>query len=921
VDVNGTRYHLLLGRDDWARCTDEDGAALRLDGTGGGPLAWQAARSALSLASRLFQFPEPTRVTPLTPADRRGAARDRYGNWYWIDATRRAIRVRSVGSAAVTTFWPPPAGVVDEPAPGVFRPCVKEPVSSPLELAGLTVTDDHRLIVGVVAPASLLAFDLHGGGPPQRIGWPSKVTFAPFDLAPAPGGGVWVLDRVNARYWGLDRRLQMIRTGQAELVLEEEETNPFHACAGGEVRRIPARVFPAGVPLDPADGEPIAIEGLPDGTLLVLGRIAGSDASPIRRYRWNRPLGKAASTAALLAILDTEGGATAHLVGHDLAFVPGTNGSDDTLYVASDMGHQSYTFEVAATDDSLTLTPEPTYLPMRRFGGRAIVAAGGTAYYDFGEAWVPLVAQCRPRFEPEASLLTPTFDGREPGCTWHRLMLDGSIPPAATVQVWSRAADDPSTLATVPWQAEPGPYRRFDGAELPFQTTAGGPDDGTWELLFQRARGRYLQVRLTLAADGRSTPRLRALRTHYPRFSYLNHYLPGCFRADEESASFLDRFLANFEGILTAIEDRVASAQVLFDVRTAPAEALDWLAGWLGAVLDPTWDEPRRRLFLRHAVEFFRLRGTVEGLKIALRLAFDPCVDDSLFVDLPDRPDSIRIVEQYRTRRAVGPASINGTSAGGPTRATATGRWQPAQGGEVVNRAYRAQLVPEGTPGRDFAAFPIRPPAGLDPSAWAQFAQQALGFVPAATDADLGAWGDFLARRYPRVDSLNTAYGLAGAARYPSIEAVPLPATLPTGGAALRDWYQFETIVLAMQRLAHRFSVLLPAAPGVVADRAEMDRRRALAQRVVALNGPAHATFDVQFYWSAFRVGEARLGVDTLIDLGGRSPGLLGPMELGRGALAESYLAPEYPQDVVGRFVVGRDAPAESHARTVGPAL
>ena len=46
---------------------------------------------------------------------------------------------------------------------------------------------------------------------------------------------------------------------------------------------------------------------------------------------------------------------------------------------------------------------------------------------------------------------------------------------------------------------------------------------------------------------------------HDPRFSYLHNYLPVLYR-EQESAPLLDRYLANFEGLLTAVHLALSEA-------------------------------------------------------------------------------------------------------------------------------------------------------------------------------------------------------------------------------------------------------------------------------------------------------------------------------------------------------------------------
>ncbi|HYE15818.1 MAG TPA: hypothetical protein VD968_15345 [Pyrinomonadaceae bacterium] len=182
MDVNGTRFQLLLGRDDWRYCLDWQ---MRPLGQGWKPresgglagketgLDWDEKRSELTLHQRLAQFrAAPSDAAPTLKA-RRGAARDRYGNWYWISVSRVEILTSSSGRGRAAHFWSCGDAQKCEPewpaAGGGFLPCGAEPPAAPAELSGLAVTDDHYLVVGTLRPAGLLVFDLHAGGAPRRM--------------------------------------------------------------------------------------------------------------------------------------------------------------------------------------------------------------------------------------------------------------------------------------------------------------------------------------------------------------------------------------------------------------------------------------------------------------------------------------------------------------------------------------------------------------------------------------------------------------------------------------------------------------------------------------------------------------------------------------------------------------------------------
>ena len=133
-----------------------------------------------------------------------------------------------------------------------------------------------------------------------------------------------------------------------------------------------------------------------------------------------------------------------------------------------------------------------------------------------------------------------------------------------------------------------------------------------------------------LLRDGASAWRL-ALRDH----AIVVH------QPQATPADFTSRLLANFEGLLTPLEDRVAAAHLLTDPAVTADANLDWLAGWIGVAFDRALPASARRDWLRAAPELARWHGTRRGLRLALDVATGGAV----------RSGAVVVIEDFRLRR------------------------------------------------------------------------------------------------------------------------------------------------------------------------------------------------------------------------------------------------------------------------------
>lgn len=273
----------------------------------------------------------------------------------------------------------------------------------------------------------------------------------------------------------------------------------------------------------------------------------------------------------------------------------------------------------------------------------------------------------RPQYRSVAQVsLRKELDSGRPGNVWHRLYLEGCIPPGCRLTVYAKAYDGPEDREREDYLRQPEPLWSPLASELPFHAglvESRRGESGLFEILLQRPSGnvrqlagRYLRLRLRMEGDGRTTPAVHAMRVYAPRFSYQEAYLPALFRQEEQrlpgpegealpanGADLRERFLAAFEGMLTPIEGRIAANEVLIDPRATPREHLPWLAELLGLRLPAHWPTARARELVSNVGLLQRWRGTLRGVQLALDIATDGGVARGQVV----------AVENFRLRRTM----------------------------------------------------------------------------------------------------------------------------------------------------------------------------------------------------------------------------------------------------------------------------
>lgn len=271
----------------------------------------------------------------------------------------------------------------------------------------------------------------------------------------------------------------------------------------------------------------------------------------------------------------------------------------------------------------------------------------------------------QPRYHLEANaLLHQVLDSGNPNTLWHRVYLDACIPAGCSIRLSARIYDTPDQRSSAELIDQPSPVWNPLPSELAYQNAISGYEKnrrGLFEVLLQRQQGpmrrlsgRYLQLQVHFTGNGRITPALHAIRVYQPRFSYQEAYLPELYRQElsydpnnntgpANGADSRERLLANFEGILTPIEGRIAASEQLIHPDSSPQSNLAWLAKSLGLELQTHWPEARQRRLLKCAALIQQYKGTLAGVNLALDVATDDAV----------RRGEVVVIENFRLRRTM----------------------------------------------------------------------------------------------------------------------------------------------------------------------------------------------------------------------------------------------------------------------------
>jgi len=117
------------------------------------------------------------------------------------------------------------------------------------------------------------------------------------------------------------------------------------------------------------------------------------------------------------------------------------------------------------------------------------------------------------------------------------------------------------------------------------------------------------------------------------RESYIK-WLPAIYqRSDATGRNIVRDLLWIVQHLFGSIESQLDSVHLYFDSYETREDFLPWLAAWSAMILETDWPVNKKRRLIKKAMELYRWRGTVKGLKlfIALFTGFEPHIQENIW--------------------------------------------------------------------------------------------------------------------------------------------------------------------------------------------------------------------------------------------------------------------------------------------------
>lgn len=532
-------------------------------------------------------------------------------------------------------------------------------------------------VLYLALPGRVRLHCLRGRWPDAEVALPG---FEPWRLAAHPQGGVWVLERSTGQL----ARVQGLPLPQPAPQREDYDARVFRPTP--ENARAPQLLPVASAPWAPPS-RAVALASGPWGELAVLAWRGGPGGEG---QAWLYPFDAARGRySAPLHLLGAHHAYALAWVapGRVVLRVPGRRDAPAYALAAADAQRRvpalGEVYPLAADVPEAPFANGAVMPPCFPAGAQGVQPVHALSLHQWagqGEA-ANFALDAEGEGEGREGPAPHLIDSGDTRTVWHRLYAEASLPPGTGFVAWLAATDEPAPPAldaegawhahrfgepapgTEPpagpqaaWQREaselPAHAGLLAGERLPGRRGLFGVLVQTSQVRVRTLQGRYLWVRLALHGDGRATPEVAALRAWAGRVDWVQRHLPRLYRetlagaaasapGPATGADFLSRMVANFESVLTPLEDAVAAAHLRTDPAATPAEHLDWLASWVGAAFDPALGEAARREWLARSGELARWHGTRHGLELALDIATGHAVQGG----------EVIVIEDFRLRR------------------------------------------------------------------------------------------------------------------------------------------------------------------------------------------------------------------------------------------------------------------------------